>query len=144
MLVDTGSQLSVLNAAWVQRNKKYFKNTAILPVNNLNITTATNKKERVKQQAYVTLTYKNLELEHPMIIMHKLIYDGILGIDILNTINAKININDNTIVCNYKNVQYELNMNSEEEECKVSETPITLYKPQIQYGPCLLYTSRCV
>ena len=30
----------------------------------------------------MTLTYKNLELEHPMIIMHKLIYDGILGIDI--------------------------------------------------------------
>ena len=92
IIVDTGSQLSVLNAAWVQHNKKYFKNTAILPVNNLNITTATNKKERVKQQAYVTRTYKNLELEHPTIIMHKLIYDGILGIDILNTINAKINV----------------------------------------------------
>ena len=101
MLIDTGSQLSVLNAAWVQRNKKYFKNTAILPVNNLNITTATNKKERVKQQAYVTLTYKNLELEHPMIIMHKLIYDGILGIDILNAINSKINVNDNTIAVSY-------------------------------------------
>ena len=52
-----------LNAARVQRNKKYFKNTAILPANNLNITTATNKKERAKQQAYVTLTYKKLELE---------------------------------------------------------------------------------
>ena len=67
--------------------------------------------------------------------MHKLIYDGILGIDILNAINAKINVHDNTIVCNYKNVQYEINLNSEEEECKVSETPITLYKPYIQYGP---------
>ena len=73
MLVDTGSQMSVLNSAWIQRNKKYFKNTAILPVNNMNITTATNKKEKVRQQAYITLTYKNLELEYPMIIMHKLI-----------------------------------------------------------------------
>ena len=99
MLVDTGSQLSVLNAAWVQHNKKHFNNTAILPVNNMNITTATNKKERVKQQAYVTLTYKNLELTLPMIIMHKLIYDGILGIDLLNTINAKIDVNGNKIRC---------------------------------------------
>ena len=66
--------------AWIQHNKKHFKNTAILPINNMNITTATNKKERVKQQAYVTLTYKNLELACPMIIMHKLTYDGILGI----------------------------------------------------------------
>ena len=72
MLVDTGSQLSVLNTAWVQRNKKYFKNTAILPVNNMNIRTATNKRERVKQQAYVTMTYKKLEITYPMIIINSL------------------------------------------------------------------------
>ena len=34
MLVDTGSQLLVLNAAWMQRNKNYFKNTPILPIRN--------------------------------------------------------------------------------------------------------------
>ena len=81
MLIDTGSQLSVLNAACVQRNKKYFKNTAILHVNNMNITTATNKRERVRQQAYATMTYKKLEITYPMIIMSKLIYDGILEIE---------------------------------------------------------------
>ena len=48
MLVDMGSQLSVLNATWVQQNKNYFKSTAMLPVNNMNITTATNKREKVK------------------------------------------------------------------------------------------------
>ena len=63
MLVDTGSQLSVLNAPWIQRNKNYFKNTPILTVTNMNITTATNKRERVRQQAYVTITHVDLDLE---------------------------------------------------------------------------------
>ena len=52
MLVDMGSQLSVLNTTCVQENKNYFKGTPMLPVNNMNITTATNKWEKVKQQAY--------------------------------------------------------------------------------------------
>ena len=51
----------------------------------MNITTATNKK-KVRQQASVTLTNKNLELlelAYHMIIMNKLRYDGILGTDLL-------------------------------------------------------------
>ena len=50
----------------------------MLPVNNMNITTATNKQESVKKQAYVTITYEKLAIECPMIIMGKLIYDGII------------------------------------------------------------------
>ena len=29
MLIDTGSQLTVLSNKWVQQNKKYFKHTAV-------------------------------------------------------------------------------------------------------------------
>ena len=43
MLIDTGSQVTVLSNKWVQQNKKYFKQTAILPVNNINVITAMNK-----------------------------------------------------------------------------------------------------
>lgn len=114
MLIDTGSQLSVLSAEWVKKNKKYFKNTAMLPINNMNITTATKKKERVKQQAYVTLAYKNLEVTYPIIILNKLIYDGIIGIDLLKLLNAKIDISSNKIVCNYMDVQHELDLNRTE------------------------------
>ena len=55
MLVDTDNQLSVLNAAWMQRNKNYFKNMPILPVTNINIITATNKRKKVRKEAHVTI-----------------------------------------------------------------------------------------
>ena len=135
MLIDTGSQLSVLSAEWVKKNKKYFKNTAMLPINNMNITTATKKKERVKQQAYVTLAHKNLEVTYPIIILNKLIYDGIIGIDLLKLLNAKIDINSNKIVCNYMDVQHELDLNRTEEECEVGKMPISISKPLLRCDP---------
>ena len=70
-----------------------------------------------------------------MIIMNKLIYDGILGIDLLNVLDAKINIKKNKIECNYKGTQYEINMNEDNEQSKVSETPVVLSKPPMQCVP---------
>ena len=135
MLIDTGSQLTVLSNKWVHQNKKYFKQTAILPVNNINVITAMNKREKVRQQAYVTLNCKDLEITYPMIIMNKLIFDGIIGIDLLNTLSARIDINNNKILCNYKDVLYEIIMNENEENCEVSGKPIVLSKPRIRYAP---------
>ena len=109
-----------------------------------------NKREKVRQQAYITLNCRDLEIRYPMIIMNKLIYDGIIGIDLLNTLSARIDVNNNKMLCNYKNVRYELIMNENEENGEVSENPIVVSKPCIQYAPtqhansCLLYTSRCV
>ena len=70
-----------------------------------------------------------------MIIMNKLIYDGILGIDLLNVLDAKININKNKIECNYKGTQYEINMKEDNEQSKVSETPFVFSKPPIKCVP---------
>ena len=92
----------------------------------MNITTATNKREKVKQQAYVTMTYEKLAVECPMIIINKLIYDGIIGIDLLNVLDAKIDISNNKIICNYKGVQHNVKMNEEERQYKVSKTTYCL------------------
>ena len=100
--------------------------------NNINVITAMNKKKKVRQQAYVTLNCKDLEITYPMIIMSKLIYDGIIGIDLLNTLSARIDINNNKILCNYKDVLYELIMNENEENCEVSGKPIVVSKPRIR------------
>ena len=45
-----------------------------------------------------------------MIIMNKLIYDGIIGIDLLNVLYAKIDISNNKIICTYKGVQHNVKM----------------------------------
>ena len=43
------------------------------------------------------MTYEKLAVECPMIIMNKLIYDGIIGIDLLSVLDARIEISKNKI-----------------------------------------------
>ena len=62
---------------------------------------------------------------------------------VLNVLDARIDIVNNKINCNYKGIQHNINMNESEDHYKVSETPIVLSKPKVQYVPTQ-YTSRCV
>lgn len=84
---------------------KLFLNIPILPVTNINILTATNKWERT------TSICNNFELECPIFIMNKLIYDGIIGIGLLNILNARIDAINNKIEYNYKGIQHNITLN---------------------------------
>ena len=68
--------------------------------------------------------YEKLAVECQMIIMNKFIYDGIIGIDLLSVLDAKIDIINNKITSNYKGVQHSTST--------VSYTHLDVYKRQIQ------------
>lgn len=64
---------------------------------------------------YITLTYNDLELEYPMMIINRLIYDGIIGIDVLTVLNAKIYVINNDLLCEYKGRQHKIRLNQQGE-----------------------------
>ena len=78
---------------------------------------------------YTAVSYTHLD------VYKRQIYDGIIGIDLLNVLDAKIDISNNKIMCNYKGVQHSINMNEEERQYKVSEPPIVVTRPRVQYAP---------
>lgn len=85
---------------------------ATLPVTNMNITTATRKRDKVVKQAFANIKCNHLEITHPVLIVNKLAHDGIMGIDLLKEIEAEINPKQQIMLCTYNGVRHELKLNT--------------------------------
>ena len=105
ILVDTGSEVSVIS-----RNKNHFKHAPVLLFNNYYITTATKIKQIATQQIYVNFKCNELVCDIPMIVVDKLTYDCIIGIDVLNKLGAVINLENNSMTCKVEGRLYEINL----------------------------------
>lgn len=84
MLINIGSQISLLRSAWIRKHRESLRQLQILPVTNVNITTAAKRRGNVMHQAYVNFKCNDLELGN------QLICDGIIGMYLLSEINAQI------------------------------------------------------
>lgn len=92
ILVGTGAEISAINQKFINRNQKYFIRASTLPVVNTQIQTATNIREKVSQQTLINIKKEKLNLDFNVIIIKNLMHDAIFGIDILRTLQAKIDI----------------------------------------------------
>ena len=143
-----------------------------LPINQFYIRTATDTKEKIDTQRYLTITVQNVQFEVCVVEIKKLICDVLLGIDVLQQIHAEINISERLLKCNIDDTSYTFNLNTSHTPIQEYGDPIKITRPpkhvieyergeqgeptldfqterrlsslQEEYSDCLLYTSRCV
>lgn len=138
-LVDTGSEVTIINSAWVKIHNAHFKNVPKLPTREIQITTANKSMEKVNHQMYVSITCQGLEIELPVLIVDKLIYDCILGVDALDRLNAVINMKDGQMTCTVNNICITIDLRAPVKEqnppqpeiLKISRPKITLAEERI-------------
>lgn len=68
------------------------------------------------------------------IFVNKLIYECIIGNDLLNMVSAILYAINNKFECKYKGIQHNITMNGKEKHFEVSNTPIIISKPEVQYA----------
>ena len=62
ILIATGAEISAISENFIKKNNRYFKNTAILRTNKLQIQTADKNKTVATGQVNITLKYDELEV----------------------------------------------------------------------------------
>lgn len=134
-LLDTGSEVSVISHNWLQKNKKYFTKATIFPISNYVITTATQTKERVSQQIYMNLAWSKLNIETPMLVCKRLNQDCIIGVDILNKLQAVIDLQNLKMTCVNNNELISGTLHDTEEEVSTQKMePLRIQKPSVRYA----------
>ena len=154
--------------------KKYFRTAPSLPINQFYIRTATDTKEKIDTQYYLTIMLEKVQFEVCVVGINNLICDVLLGVDVLEQIRAEINTSEHLLKCNINNISYTFKLNTHT-QIQEHGDPIKITRPPkqiIKYEngeqgettldsqterrlsslqeefsdifSCLLYTSRCV
>jgi hypothetical protein len=100
-LIDSGAEITAVNQSFITQNKTHFKRASILPIINTQIQTATNVRENVNQQIMINLHKGVLNIDFAAVVVKKLMYDLITGIDVLRLFKAKIDVAGNILMCNW-------------------------------------------
>ena len=103
-LIDTGSKISGISERFYNKHKGQFKKCEKLPLPNLTAVGFTGEKsQKLKIQIYASVIFSSLEMKINFIIVPKLIKECILGIDALTTLNAIIDLKNNTLAIKNEN-----------------------------------------
>ena len=112
ILLDTGSVVSGVSERFLRGNKKYFRTAPSLPINQFYIRTATDTKEKIDTQYYLTIMLEKVQLEVCVVGINNLICDVLLGVDVLEQIRAVINTSEHLLKCTIDNVSYTFKLNT--------------------------------
>ncbi|KAK4887443.1 hypothetical protein RN001_003714 [Aquatica leii] len=120
----TGAEVSLISHDWVQRHINHFKNK-LIKVKNVNLVTANSKKISIVS-AIVTEKLKigNSEIEHGLLVMKDMRFDGLLGMDVLGKLKLKLDLKDDKIFVDNEEVKWEI----DEEEHKENQPGIEVEK----------------
>lgn len=127
-LIDTGAAISCIKQQFYLDNKKRFTRHEILPLSNVTITTATGTtSKRIKHIIYIETEFGNLKSHEQYLIVPNLLFDVIIGSDILQAHKAQINMEiktctffshnpNETCVEQYNNMMNSIRTNNLQEE----------------------------
>ena len=87
-LINTEPEISAGSEDCIQINNNYIKNTTMIPTNKLRIRTANKNKTLATEQVKIKLKYDELKVNSPAVIIIKLMWIVVLGIDILTKCKA--------------------------------------------------------
>ena len=139
----------------------------ILPINNKMVTSATCESQVVGKQALITICTQGVEIEVPVLVIKKLVYDVIVGTGALNKLQATIDFANRTLKCTIEDKLYTIKLGRSDYNIEQGHSSGRIIKPRINYvdkmtdneptrngqitqdkqrqlDDCLLYTSRCV
>ena len=86
------------------------------------------------QQIYVNFKCNKLECDIPMIVVDKLTYDCIIGIDVLNKLGAVINLENNSMTCKVKGGLYVIKFEESENNLEEEQEPIVISRPVVNHA----------
>lgn len=97
-LIDSGSECSCLSYEAYQQISSYLTDVPIVPVQGIRITGAFKaKQQRVLYQILLPFTLGSLTYNFEFLVIENLIYPCIIGIDLLRTLKAKIDLPNNCL-----------------------------------------------
>lgn len=132
-LLDTGSEISAVNAEWLRVNRQYLMKVPELPISGIHITTATSIKTRIKKQIYMNITCGETQFEMPMLVINKLISPCILGMNVLQKLRAQIDIGNQEMTYYIGNDKYQISLNQPYIEGDVPQhEPVVINKPELK------------
>ena len=133
ILVDTGSDISAVSAQFVNNNPAYFKGTPALPVNKIEIKSATGDVRKVTKQIYVMLEVDKIEWQIPALVIKGLIYDVIIGIDTLGLMRATIDVGQKSLTFIHNGEQHSVGLNQEDVKTEGVRQPIEIRRPEAKF-----------
>jgi hypothetical protein len=92
-LIDTGSEISCISQQLYEQIQESGRKIDELPVNNTVLRGAFgNRSKKITAQLYLTINIAGYDLDFVFVVVKGLINDMIVGIDILQTLSADINL----------------------------------------------------
>ena len=132
VLFDSGAEISLMDERFLERHKKHFKKIPILPVNHKIIKSATGESQMVDRQALITISIQGVEIEITVLIIKKLVYDIILGVDALNKLHATIDFPNKMLKCTVNNSRHNIRLGRRRGKTGSVCEPSTLARPAVQ------------
>lgn len=111
MLIDRGAELSLINRKFIDRNKQHFKQSPVLTVNNTQLQTAISTKEKIDKQIYVNIANDEWSWEIPVLVTDNLVYDIIIGISHLKSVQTKLDLCGQIMEFMLKEKLYKIKLN---------------------------------
>ena len=130
VLIDTGSQVTCVNAQFFNEYCRKFK-WPTLPVKNCKVRVATGVTvPRVTEQVYIPIKVQDVQTDVTALIVPKLIHQCILGVDTLIDLNAIINFQKSEVKFQINNTPIIIPIEHTKNNISASTEPVVYKKPR--------------
>ena len=122
-LIDTGAEVTCLSDEFVNRNMERFRECPMLPINGVTLKGPMGGKAvRLSKQIYVDIQLPNCLIQTIFVVVPKLSKTCIIGIDFLDHLKSKIDLDNKTISFPHLEEEPSLRIVNEEAESAYKNT----------------------
>jgi len=112
-LIDTGSNVTVINNEWLEKIQKNMKELVKIPIRGTFVSGANGRIGRIKWGIFAKIGIQEININFPCFTLPKLSWDCIIGIDLIEALKGKIDIENKKIILMYGNTEVVCNFDDE-------------------------------